>query len=1281
MFKPVPSKPDFPAQERATLAWWRETRAFEKLRALRRGGPTFSFLDGPITANNPMGVHHAWGRTYKDLWQRYYAMRGRDQRWQNGFDCQGLWVEVNVEKDLGFRSKKDIEAYGLAQFVTLCKQRVLHYAAVQTEQSVRLGMWMDWNDPEALRRLRDQLGEDPQTVLTLDGPDGPVTATAEQLVGRLGLPELGGSYFTFSDKNNYDIWRFLQTCHEHGWIYKGTDVMPWCWRCGTGISQHEIVTEGYLEQQDPGLTVRFPLLDGTGRPTGEALLVWTTTPWTLTSNVAAAVGPELTYVKVRQGDEVLYLSKGCAHMLTGPYEALAELPGRDLAGWQYAGPFDDLPAAQHPGGWAEPGLRRLLAGISESAAQAHRVILWDGVGEAEGTGIVHIAPGCGAEDYQLHKEYGLPVVAPLDENGNYIEGFGWLTGRPVAEVADDIVAALRANGRFYRLEPYTHRYPQCWRCATPLVFRLVDEWFISMDGLRQPLMDVTNQIRWVPEFGRERELDWLRNMHDWMISKKRYWGLALPVWECEHCGHFDVLGSRDELQERAVEGWEVFDGHTPHRPYIDAVKIACSKCGSRASRIADVGNPWLDAGIVALSTLRYETDPEYWRKWFPADFITESFPGQFRNWFYSLLVMATALENQPPTRAVLGFATLLAEDGRAMHKSWGNMIEFNEAADTIGADVMRWMFADQRYDADILFGYGHAKETVKRFFLPLWNTYSFFVTYANLDEWKPGSGGSGSSLDSSGSPNAQDLSLLDRWILARLNALIAEVSAALDDYHAYKATRPVEQFLDDLSNWYVRRSRRRFWRSEADSDKQAAYATLYTVLVTLTKLLAPVIPFVTEAMYQNLVRGVDARAPESVHHCAWPEANPAWSDDTLLADMATARTVAALGHATRSAHNLKVRQPLARAVAVVAPEQRAGLLRMQELAADELNVKAVELAANEAELITYKLLPNNKLLGPKFGARFPAVRASLAAADAAAAVAALRAGHTLDLPLPDGEAASLTLEDVLINPEPRPGFAVAAEGGVVVALDTTLTPELRAEGLAREVVRRIQDLRKSASFDISDRIVTHYGGTPALVAAIAAHAAYIQAETLSVELVAGAAPAGAAAADDAFDGEKLTLGLVRAAAGTAEAPLTSHPGARDEAVPPAPADEAAEVTQTPEIVGQPPASPPARPPRPGAQRAARKGAGKKAPKQPTGKKAASSKAVGKKSTPKKTAGKKPASKQAAKKPASKKPAAKPARKRTSAKTTAKRTTKKAAVKKPAAKKTAKKTKPKRRRAS
>src|SRR6185295_5974643 len=701
MFRPVPTRPDLVALEHELLAQWQERQTFARLRAQNAGGPHWSFLDGPITANNPMGVHHAWGRTYKDLFQRYHAMLGEDQRWQNGFDCQGLWVEVNVERDLGFKSKRDIEAYGIAEFVSLCKQRVLTYAARQTEQSMRLGFWMDWNDPAELRRLSEQLAEAPWQEATIEGPNGPVTDTVEMLVGRLGMPDVGGSYFTFSNENNDLIWGFLKECHKRGWIYKGHDSMPWCPRCGTGISQHEM-TEGYQDREDPGLTVRIPLVD---RP-GESLLVWTTTPWTLAANVAAAVGEDLEYVHIRQGDGTFWVGRGTLKSsVQGPFEVLESKHGRELVGWRYAGPYDDLPAARDA----------FAAGTRDDPGTPyeHRVIPWDEVGEDEDTGIVHIAPGAGAEDFQLGKRLGLPVIGPIDEDGRYYQGFDWLSGKAAPEVADDIVDDLERRGFFYHLEPYTHRYPHCWRCGTPLLFRLVDEWFISMGevydqprealtkeqvdaSLRYQIMEVVDRIRWIPSFGYERELDWLLNMHDWMISKKRYWGLALPIYDCPQCGTFDVIGGRDELKERAIAGWEKFEGHTPHRPYIDEVTIACPKCGDPVSRIPDVGNPWLDAGIVPFSTLHYREDRAYWEKWFPADFITESFPGQFRNWFYAMLAMSTVLLRKPPFKTIFGYATLFGEDGRPMHKSWGNAIEFDEAAERMGVDVMRWMFAKAR---------------------------------------------------------------------------------------------------------------------------------------------------------------------------------------------------------------------------------------------------------------------------------------------------------------------------------------------------------------------------------------------------------------------------------------------------------------------------------------------------------------------------------------------------------------------------------------------------------
>ncbi len=1141
MFKAVQTQVDFIAQEHEVLDFWARTQAFRKLVALREGGPRWSFIDGPITANNPMGVHHGWGRTYKDLWHRFWAMRGHRARYQNGFDCQGLWVEVEVEREKGFRSKRDIEAYGLAPFVLACKARVLRQAAKQTEQSIRLGYWMDWNDPDTLRELADKLLEDPQQEVTVEGTEGPVTDTVERLVGRLGMPEIGGSYFTFSTENNYTIWGFLKKVWEKGWLYRGHDVMPWCPRCETGISQHEIVTDGYRELTHDAPVLRFPLR---GRER-EALLVWTTTPWTLTSNVAAAVGPSLTYARVEAEDGWTYYlaEKTIPHILKGKYRVVERLRGEAMLGWTYEGPFDELPL------------------IRELQVPAHhRVIAWDEVGEEEGTGIVHIAPGCGAEDFELGQELGLPAPAPLTEEGIFIEGFDWLTGRQVHEVAPDIFRDLEGKGLLYRVDPYTHRYPVCWRCGTPLVFRLVDEWFISMGplydkpreevteeekaaSLRYQIMDVVDQITWIPEFGYAREMDWLRNMQDWMISKKRYWGLALPIWVCDapDCDHFEVIGSEEELRERAVEGWEVFEGHTPHRPYVDAVKIRCPRCGSTMSRIPDVGNPWLDAGSVAYSTTRYRTDRAYWRQWVPADWISESFPGQFRNWFYSLITMSTVFESIPPTKIVHGYATLVDEEGRPMHKSWGNAIWFDEAAEKMGVDTMRWLYVNQRLDQNLHFGFHRADEARRRFIIPLWNVYAFFVTYARIDGWTPPP----ELLDNpsrleEGQPNLwypwtdeATPSILDRWIIARLRETIQAMTAGYEAYIPIEIAQPAEAFLDDLSNWYVRRSRRRFWAARgtsasSDADKEAAYQTLYTVLVNFAKMLAPVLPFITEVMYQNLVRSVDEQAPESIHHCLLPTAEPLEAPERMFVEaMAAVRQAATLGHSVRAAANVKVRQPLARAFIAADPRRREELGRLLDLLADELNVKEVAFVDEEGELVEYRLLPVNRILGPKFGRRFPMVRRALARLAAAAAVARLRAGEKLRLTLEDGSTVTLSPDEVLVQTQAREGLGVAGEGGLVVALDTTITPALAREGMAREVIRRVQELRKRAGYRLTDRIVVQYHAGGKLAEAIEDFRHLIAREVLAEVVEAVEEPRGDRRLEDKVEGIPVVLAVRR----------------------------------------------------------------------------------------------------------------------------------------------------------
>jgi len=1156
-FQDVPNKVDFPAQERAVLQYWKESGAFEQLRKLRAGQPAWSFIDGPITANNPMGAHHGWGRTYKDLMQRFRSMQGHELRYQNGFDCQGLWVEVEVEKEQGYGSKKDIETKGLEHFVRLCKARVLRYSATQSAQSIRLGYWMDWNDPDLLRKLADMLMENPAQPVTLDGPNGPVSGSVEELVGRLGMPELGGSYFTFSTENNYMIWTFLKKCWQNNWLYRGVDVMPWCPRCATGISQHEIVTDGYAELTHRSVTVRFPLLnpDGarkldpaSGLP--EALLVWTTTPWTLTSNVAAAVGAELVYARVRQGEQVYYLAKGTLHMLNGAYELLGELRGSELVGWAYSGPFDDLGPANKPGGFTHLKENELKPATQLSAKESHRVIPWEAVGETEGTGIVHIAPGCGAEDFLLGKEHKLPLVAPLDDEGVFVDGFGWLSGMRVADVAEPIFQNLKEKGLLYKVAAYTHRYPTCWRCKTELVFRLVDEWFISMGevydtpraelsaeqkarSLRYQIMDVVDQIRWIPDFGHAREMDWLRNMHDWMISKKRYWGLALPIWSCDACGHFEVIGDEIELKSRAVAGWEAFEGHTPHRPFVDEVEIECPACHAHMQRVPDVGNPWLDAGVVPFSTLSYRADPEYWRKWYPAQWITESFPGQFRNWFYSLLAMATVLDQSPPFLQNFGFATLLGEDGRPMHKSWGNSIEFNEAADKMGVDVMRWLYVSQKPENDLLFGYHRGGEARRQFLIPLWNAYSFFVTYANLDGWTP-QGEFDPDYPEGPAPASENL--LDRWILARLNQAVARVSDNLDVSDFYTAAGALDALIDDLTNWYVRRSRRRFWKSEHDQDKNAAYATLYHVLVKMARLMAPFTPFVTEQIYQNLVRGARDGAHASIHHTRWPKVETRPGDESLLEQMGMARQVASLGLGARSAANLKVRQPLGKVMVFAGSGRGQNSLRglaqeMVDIITDELNVKAFEYVEDEGRLVNYRILPDNKILGPKHGGLFPKIRAALAAENPLSVAARVQAGEAVMVSV-EGTAVELQASEIVVQTSPREGLAVAFDKGVTVAIDANLTPELRAEGAAREIVRRIQDMRKKAGFQIEDRIRASYQlpAESALRAVFQGWAGYLCAETLAVEIGEQAAPQGAYVETQEIEGEQVTLAVVRVTA-------------------------------------------------------------------------------------------------------------------------------------------------------
>jgi len=1187
-FEKVDKQIDFPALERAMLDFWQRIDAFEQLRRKNANGPRWSFLDGPITANNPMGVHHAWGRTYKDAYQRYHAMLGHHLRYQNGFDCQGLWVEVEVEKELGLKSKRDIENLvpgdpfaSIDRFVSLCKARVDRFARIQTEQSIRLGYWMNWDREEDWSKD----------------------------------PGQRRSYFTMSQENNYTIWGFLKKCHQRGLVYRGYDAMPWCPRCGVGLSEME-VKEGYRLVEHRAVFVKFPLRE---RP-GENLLVWTTTPWTLSSNVAAAVNPELTYLRIRLKDEIYYLARGAfkadrmagvgtasgadgdeedigtgknAGWLPGVphlksleqlfkeksregFEILGELKGAEMVGWTYDGPFDELPAVSEDYGAPQELARVVRArnwAPAVSGRTAHRVVAWKEVGETEGTGIVHIAPGCGREDFQLGKEQGLPPIAPLDESGTFLPGFGELTGKCAVDpaVPELVCTSLQHKNRLFATERYVHRYPHCWRCKTELLFRLVDEWFINMSW-RDEILRVVDQVTFLPESinGRAKERNWLENMGDWMISKKRFWGLALPIWVDEQTGDFEVIGSREELQARAVEGWEQFEGHSPHRPWIDLVKIRNPKTGNLMSRISDVGNPWLDAGIVPYSTMGYNSDRAEWEKWFPADFITECFPGQFRNWFYAILAMSTMMEGRPPFKVLLGHALVRDQNGEEMSKSKGNSVEFNGAADTgyelfvdrkpklsveaqakqelpagfescyegekiiegksrkvvigkykpMGADVIRWLYCRQNPAVNLNIGPGPADELRSRFHLKLFNVYAFFCEYARLDNFDPAS----VAVPMERRPD------IDRWILSDLQKLIQTAHEAFSSYNVQAFALAAEAFVDDkLSNWYVRRNRRRFWKNDDATDQLAAYQTLHTVLVTLAKLFAPIIPFFTEAMYQNLVRNAlgerGASEPASVHLCDYPRAEVGLIDEQLSADMNALLRLVSLGLAARNTVKIKVRQPLAELRVQPAGEsdQRA-VQRFGSQIAEELNVKRVTLHDPAAgPLLVSEIKPNPKALGQKYRDRLRDVQAVIAAAEPEQLAALVARGEPFQL----GE---FTLEpaDLWVTQKAAEGWAGLMDRGTQVAIDTRITVELAQEGMARDIVRQVQDLRKQSGLEVEDRITLYLSSdTDVVRAAIEAHRDYIARETLTTRWASEPLDNGGHSIRSKIEGKDLVIALKR----------------------------------------------------------------------------------------------------------------------------------------------------------
>ena len=1140
-FEKVETQVDFPAQEREIQLFWDRTQAFEKLREKNHNGKPWSFLDGPITANNPMGVHHAWGRTYKDAFQRYHAMLGRKLRYQNGFDCQGLWVEVEVEKELGLKSKRDIENLipgdkeaSIDKFVQMCKDRVNKFARVQTNQSIRLGYWMDWDKEEDWAKPADERR----------------------------------SYFTMSEENNYTIWTFLKKCFDRGLIYRGSDVMPWSGRGGTAYSQMEVV-EGRKLTVHAAPFVRMPIK---GRD-NEYLLVWTTTPWTLTSNVACAVNPQLEYVKVRAKKDgaAYWFAKANLEFQRqekefkegfgkaewswpkhvpklkpisqifkeqGGYEIEDTQLGSTLVGLEYIGPFDHLPAQNQAGGLPADPLLLDRCGVS-----CHRVI--DGgrdiegnpnVVAGEGTGIVHIAPGCGDIDHVMGKANGLVAIAPLDDEAKFYPSFGDFTGLDATErsTAEKVFALLREKGMLLAVEEYPHIYPHCWRTGVELVFRPVDEWFIGMSW-RQEIMDLVQKVNFLPESinGRARELDWLKNMGDWMISKKRFWGLALPIWVDDNDPtQFEVIGSREELKSRAVEGWDEFEGHSPHRPYIDKVKIRNPKTGNLMTRIKDVGNPWLDAGIVPYSTMGYNRDRAEWEKWFPADLITECFPGQFRNWFYAILSMSTMMSNRLPFNVLLGHALVRDQNGEEMHKSKGNSIPFEGAANDgyeiknskgvlekhppMGADLIRWIFCRTNPATNINFGPVTADEVRARFVLKLWNTYAFFCNYARLDKFDPNT------------PQVplKDRPDIDRWILSDLQKLIAFARKSFESHDLAALCLEAERFIDDkVSNWYVRRNRRRFWKAEQGTDKLAAYQTLHQVLLTFTKLLAPIMPFLAEKIYRNLVDAGD----HSIHLEDYPTPDAKMIDEVLSEDMEALLHLVTLGSASRNTVKIKVRQPLAELRVLPGNDaDRRAILRFADQLCEELNLKKASLHdASAGPLLVPEIKANAKNLGPRFGQRLKDVQQAILKADPLELLKKAQTGAPFQL-VHGAETFDLEPADLFISLKAQEGWTGVADRDTQVALDTRITEELALEGMARDIIRQVQDLRKKSGLEMEDRIILHLETPSELLGkSIAGHRDYIASETLVLNYSA-TAPTDAQVAQVKIETHELTITLKKA---------------------------------------------------------------------------------------------------------------------------------------------------------
>jgi len=846
--------------EKKILKFWEDKKIVDKSLNLRKGKKTFSFMDGPPTANNPMGVHHAWGRTYKDLYLRLRAMQGFDERKQPGFDCQGLWVEVGIEKELGFKTKKDIEDYGIDKFVEKCKKTVLEYIKVWKDLSKKLGMWMDWKNP----------------------------------------------YLTLTDTNIEYVWYFLKKCNEKGWLYKGAKVLPWCPRCGTSLSSHE-VSSGYKMKTHPGIYFKFKIKDREN----EYLLVYTTTPWTLVSNVAVAANPDAEYVRVRVNDEYFILGKSLLNSVFPDknYKVVENFYGRNLVELQYENPMKDLLPIQ----WNVTG----------------KVILsTEFVSLEEGTGLVHIAPGHGPEDYQLGIEYKLPILSPLDESGKFTEEAGWLKGKTAKETNKIVLETLRERNILFKETAVTHSYPCCWRCDEELIYRTGEEWFISSEEIKPNLIKEAEKVVWYPEWTKKSMLDWLKNLKDWNISRKRYYGLPLPIWTCE-CGYIEVIGSKDELKKKAVKGFDQLK--ELHRPWIDNVILKCPKCGKELKRIVETGDCWLDAGVVYFSTLHYLDDKKYWSKWFPADFITEMHE-QVRLWFYATLFVSVTLEDKAPYKSVLAHGMVLDEKTKEeMHKSAGNVIWADEALEKMGGDIIRWMYCLQNPSQPLPFGYSAAKE-VRNTLNVLYNTVKFLQTYCEANKYKPKE------------PKKFDIS--SQWILSRLQSLKQEVVKDLNDLKPHLASYKIEEFfLNDLSRWYGHIIREHIKPGLDSEYKDPMLYTFYKVCLETLKILAPFIPFITEDLYQDFFKKFEKE--DSIHFCDWPEVEKEFVNEKLENEMKIARQIIEAANALRHERNVKLKYVLSSLTVDGKEEVKESAKDLKEVIEELSNIKEVKIGEVE----------------------------------------------------------------------------------------------------------------------------------------------------------------------------------------------------------------------------------------------------------------------------------------------------------------------------------------------